>query len=106
MFFPQTVSRISNEDLKTDTSRKIEYLFEHPYERIDTTVFLLPKNMGVETMLPPKLLKTDVASYKFETNYDEASNKLQVISHLILYENQVPAKQYQAGFCIITIHLP
>ena len=96
MFFPQTVSRISDEDLKPDTARKIEYLFEHPYERIDTTVLLLPKTMGIETLLPAKSLTTDIASYRFETSYDESANKLQVISHIVLHQNQVPASQYQA----------
>ncbi|HSB94250.1 MAG TPA: hypothetical protein VLC28_14095, partial [Flavitalea sp.] len=95
-FFPQTVSRISDEELKMDTARKIEYLFDHPYERIDTTVFILPKTMGVETILPAKSISTDLASYRFETSYDEASNKLQVISHLVLRENLVPPNQYQS----------
>jgi hypothetical protein len=95
MFFPQTVSRISDEELKADTSRKIEYLFDHPYERIDTTVFKLPSTMGLETMPPVKELKTDLASYRFESSYDASTNKLQFISHLILHENQVPPNQYQ-----------
>jgi hypothetical protein len=95
MFFPQTVSKLSDDQLKIDTSRTIEYLFDHPYERIDTTVFLLPETMTLETMPPAKEVKSDLASYRFETNYDEATNRLQIISHLILRENQIPPNHYK-----------
>jgi len=94
MFFPQTVSGISDEDLKYDTSRKIEFLFHHPYERVDTTTFILPPTMMVETVLPAKELKTDIASYSFQSSYDAAANKLQITTRLILSESQVPPAQY------------
>ena len=89
MFCQQTIYKICNEELKADTSRKIEYLFENPYEKIDTTIYILSKSMTVETMLPVKDIKTDIASYRVNMTYNEAEHKLIIISHLVLEQNKV-----------------
>lgn len=93
-FFQQGIYKLSGEDLALDSSRTIEYVFDHPYEKLDTTVYLLPKSFVAESLLPVKEIKTDIASYRFEMKYDKEASKLFVITYLALHENQVKPSSY------------
>lgn len=99
MFFQQRIHRLCGEDLK-DSKRSVEYLFEHPYERVDTTVYHLPKGITVESLLPVKELVNENASYKVTMHYEATSHRVEVIAHLVLKNHIISAEAYQdiAGF--------
>lgn len=94
MFFQQGIHRLSDEDLR-DTKRSIEYLFDHPYEKVDTTVYHLPKEIAVESLLPTKELTDENASYKVVMQYDAAQHRVEIISQLILKKHIISAEAYQ-----------
>lgn len=93
MFFRQGINRLCGEELK-DKKRAIEYLFDHPYEKVDTTVYHLPKEYAVESLLPPKELTNEHASYKVEMRYDSVQHTVTIVSHLVLKNNLIPAVAY------------
>lgn len=94
LFFQQGIHRLCREDLK-ESKRTVEYLFDHPYERVDTTVYHLPKGMAVENLLPVKELNNENASYKVVMHYDAAQHRVEVISQLVLKSHIIKAEGYE-----------
>jgi hypothetical protein len=93
LFFRQGINRLCGEELK-DNKRTIEYLFDHPYEKVDTTVYYLPKDFVVQSLLPAKELVNDQAYYKVTMQYDSVQHNVTIVSHLILKNNLIPAAAY------------
>lgn len=93
-FFQKSISKLCTEKLGGDTARKIEYVFEFPYKKIDTTVFHLPAGFKADNLLQDKELTTDCVYYKREVKYDETTNTIKIISNLILKNNIIQPEQY------------
>lgn len=95
-FFPKSISRLCTEKLTRQETRKIEYLFNYPYKKIDTTIFHLPAGFKVDNLLQSKELSDEIINYKRDVIYDEELNTIKIISNLSLKKNIIPAKQYKS----------
>lgn len=93
-FFQKSISKLCTEKLGADDTRKIEYVFESPYKKIDTTVFHLPAGFKADNLLQNKEFTTDLVYYKREVSYDQAANTIKIISNLFLKNNIIQPEQF------------
>jgi hypothetical protein len=94
-FFPQKLNKLYNQQLK-DEERKIEYVFEYPFEKTDTTVFILPPTFTIDELPAAKDIHNDFASYKKQVSFDPANGKITVISSLGLKKNIILPSEYKS----------
>ena len=94
-FFDQRIHKIFYDEVKM-TTRNDDYLFDFPYEKTDTTVYLLPVGMTVESLPAKKEIKNDYVHYTSECIQQPSENKLMVITHLAVKQKIIPANQYKA----------
>ncbi|MFL5808372.1 MAG: hypothetical protein ACJ749_02565, partial [Flavisolibacter sp.] len=93
-FFPQKLNRLINFELK-DEERQIEYILEFPFEKADTTVFILPASMSIEELPASRELNIDFAIYKKHISYDAKENKVTVVSALCFKKNIISPSEYK-----------
>lgn len=94
-FFPKSINKLCDEKLTADNSRKIEYVFDFPYKKVDTTIFHLPKGFKADEMPQSKQLEDGQIFYKREATFDKASNTLKLVSTFSLIHNIIPAGEYK-----------
>ena len=94
-FFDQRVNKIFYDEVKM-TARKDDYLFDFSYEKTDTTVYILPVGMTVESLPAKKEITNDYVQYISECVQQPSENKLMVITHLAVKQKIIPANQYKA----------
>lgn len=92
-FFPQKLNKNFQEILR-DEKREIDYVFEYPYQKADTTVFYLPKNFVVDELPAPIEISNEMAFYKKEVTA-ESPEKLKIITSLVLKKRIIPSDQYK-----------
>jgi hypothetical protein len=93
-FFPQKLNKIFYEGLKNE-EREIDYLFDYPYEKRDTTIFYLPQGFELEEAPANKELSSEFGSYKKELILQPSSGKLTIVTTLSLKQHMIPAKKYK-----------
>jgi hypothetical protein len=91
-FFPQKLNRVFYEDMK-DEKRTIDYLFDYPYQKMDTTVIYLPKEFVAEELPPQQEMKTGFADYKKQIV--STQGKITIVTSLSLKQHIIPADQYK-----------
>ncbi len=93
MFFDQRINKIVTTDLKPG-ERKQPYLFRFPYEKTDTTIYILPASMKVESLPAKKEISTPYLAYSSECFQNEVENKLVVITRVTVKQKVVAASAY------------
>ncbi|MGZ3937496.1 MAG: DUF3857 domain-containing protein [Flavisolibacter sp.] len=92
-FFPQKLNKIFVEELK-DENRTIDFLFDYPYQKTDTTILYLSKGFVAEELPAAYEMKAAFAYYKKEVVADP-SGKITIITSLNLNKHIIPASQYK-----------
>ncbi|MBO9634808.1 MAG: hypothetical protein J7578_16980, partial [Chitinophagaceae bacterium] len=95
-FFRPRMYNICDEEIKPDSNRTSDYLFEFPYEKTDTTVYTLPDGYTIDAIPPVKELETPYGHYRKEVIRNSSGNGFTVITVLNLKKHIIPAKEYQA----------
>ncbi|MBC7904816.1 MAG: DUF3857 domain-containing protein [Gemmatimonadaceae bacterium] len=96
MFLPLNVRKLVNGILPDGKNRKLDYYFEHPFEKTDTTVFYLPKDFMVDAMPGNMEKKCTQGIYTARFWYDENTNAIWSVSDFKLLSHRLPASEYQA----------
>jgi hypothetical protein len=73
---------------------KIDFYFSFPFEKTDTTVYVLPEGFKVDAMPPAKEFKTDFSSYTSKCWYDEKERTVYSTVQIILKQHVIPAAKY------------
>ncbi len=94
LFFKPRLNSISNEDIQPVLSRKFDYIFEFPYEKTDTTIYLLPPGITIDKLPVKKEMQNEYASYRNEYIKNESGNAITVIANLVLKKCLVPPADY------------
>jgi hypothetical protein len=92
-FFPLSVGKLHNDEVKPATRQSL-FLFHHPYQKQDTTIFQLPPGFVLEHVPAPKELKTAYSRYQRVVTYNRSANTVTYISQLELKEHIIPAADY------------
>lgn len=96
LFFRPRMYNICDEDISPDSNRTKDFIFSFPYEKTDTTVYLLPDGFTVEGLPPVKELDTPYGYYRKEVIRNATGNGITIISQLNLKKHIIPAKEYRA----------
>lgn len=91
-FFPQKLNKIFYEELK-DEKRNIDYLFDYPYQKTDTTVVFLPNGFEPEELPQAQEMKTAFAFYKKQVIAEPG--KIIIITSLSLKKHIIPAEMFK-----------
>lgn len=93
-FFPIRHYRLNDEEIKPDEKRVYDYLFDFPYIKTDSTVYHLPGNFTKDAIPSPQNISNDFVTYNNTVVFDEAGQKMNVISHLKLNRHIVEPAKY------------
>lgn len=93
-FLKPRLNMLSGEDIKPMTTRKFDYIFDFPYNKIDTTVYILPSGITVDKLPLKREIENNYASYKSEYIKNETGDTITVIGSLSLKKRIVPPSDY------------
>ncbi|MEO6219224.1 MAG: hypothetical protein ABIO81_02265, partial [Ginsengibacter sp.] len=88
------LSMLSNEDILPVATRKFDYIFDFPYNKIDTTIYVLPAGMSVDKLPLKREIQNEYASYKNEYIKNDAGTNITVIGNLSLKKGIVLPSDY------------
>ncbi len=96
MFLRPTVPNIWTAILPKAENRKLDFYFEFPFEKTDTTIIKLPEGYSVDAL--PQTL-TDSCKYaRFVSScwYDEKTHQVYAAARVVLTQYKIPAADYGA----------
>jgi hypothetical protein len=93
-FFPIRHYKLNDEEIKPAEKRIYDYLFDFPYIKSDSTVYQLPGNFIKDALPAPQNISNDFVTYNNTVLFDEAAQKMNVISHLKLNRHIVEPAKY------------
>lgn len=94
IFFPQKINRLCTVNLTRTLSRKHDYIFNFPYERIDTTIFILPVGTTIDNLPLQKEVSNNYISYNNTFVKNQSGNIITVIGRLSLKKHIIPSEDY------------
>lgn len=94
LFFRPRLHTLSDEDIQPVTGRKFDYIFDFPYNKTDTTIYILPQNATVDKLPAKKELTNEYASYRNEYVKDDSGKVVTVIANLLLKKRIIPPADY------------
>ena len=94
LFFRPRINKICDEEVKPASDRKTEYLFDFPYDKTDTTVYVLPAGFSTGNLPAVKEINTSFAYYKNEVTRNEQRNEVMVVARLVLKQHIIPPTEY------------
>jgi hypothetical protein len=93
-FYRPRINNICDVSLKSDTGRKHEYLFEYPYDKTDSTIFILPAGYSIDNVPGKKVIDTKYGYYESEFIKKEQDHQLIAVAHLTLKNRFVAPADY------------
>jgi hypothetical protein len=93
-FINPRINKIWSSALPVYENRKLDFYFPHPFEKMDTTVLVLPPGFTVDVLPMEKTVKCDYASYKASSWVNEKENAVYTATSLILERHKILAKDY------------
>ncbi|MBS4064712.1 MAG: DUF3857 domain-containing protein [Chitinophagaceae bacterium] len=94
-FLPLRNFKLNDEDVTSTDTRVFDYLFDYPYIKTDSTVYILPNVLKKENLPETKTIENEVVSYQRTTIDNTGENKLIVSSRLHVKKHVVPAAGYK-----------
>lgn len=94
MFLNSRLNPIWRTVLPKSDNRQMDYYFEEPFIKTDTTIYNLPAEYVAESVPPSTQLKCEYASYSSSFEYVKEKNQLISIAKLELNEHRIPAGKY------------
>lgn len=93
-FLMPRIHPVCLENVPLEKDRKDEYLFSFPYEKTDTTIFILPPGFQPDILSPVKTINSQYGRYRQEMSYDAEKRTLKVIASLSLRYHIIPPADY------------
>lgn len=94
LFLPLHLSKSWSEKLPKSENRKSDFYFYAPFEKYDTTIYLLPAGSATDAFPTEKEIACDYATYRSKYWYDEKENAVYSASAFILKQQRIPANGY------------
>ncbi len=94
-FFPFRNFKLNDEEVKSTETRIYDFLFDYPYIKTDTTVYVLPKGFKKDNLPETKNFDNEIVLYNRNIAANDADNTLIVASKLHLKKHLLPAKLYK-----------
>jgi hypothetical protein len=94
LFLAPRLYKIWGRKLPKTDNRRLDFYFNFPFEKTDTTVYVLPAGYKVDALPPAKEFKTEYASYLSKCWYDETQKAVYSSVQIILKQHVIPAAKY------------
>ena len=94
LFFKPRLTKLSDEDIQPIAARKFDYIFDFPYNKIDTTIYILPAGITVDKLPLKREIENDYATFRSEYVKNESGTIITVIANLSLKKRIVPPNAY------------
>lgn len=94
VFLSPRLYKIWGRKLSKTEDRKLDFYFNFPFEKTDTTVYVLPNGYKIDVLPPAKELKTEFTAYTSKSWYDESQRSVYTTVQIILKHHVVPASKY------------
>ena len=94
LFLAPRLHKIWGRKLPKADNRKLDFYFNFPMEKMDTTVYILPAGYKVDVLPPAKEFKNEYASYISKHWYDEKERAVYSYVQIILKQHVIPAAKY------------
>ncbi|RYY55399.1 MAG: DUF3857 domain-containing protein [Chitinophagaceae bacterium] len=96
LFITHRVQKIWSSRLPKSENRQQDFYFTYPFEKRDTTLFVLPAGTIIEVLPKTKTLESPYSSYEVSYRFDEPSTTVVVTSSLILRQHRIPVADFAA----------
>ena len=94
MFLPLRMCKLWDIKLPKSENRRLDYYFQYPFEKSDTSIYTLPKGYAPDVLPTAKHLQCDFAKYSTKYWYNEKEQAVYSTASLVLYEYKIPAAGY------------
>jgi hypothetical protein len=94
MFLRPRMNKLWKTKLPKAENRKLDYYFEFPFEKSDTTVIKLPDNFVVDALPKPKQLSCAYATYNTAYWFDEKQKAVYSTATMVLKQHRIPVAGY------------
>jgi len=94
MFLSPRLHKIWTRKLPKAENRRLDFYFSFPFEKSDTTVYVLPEGYKVDVLPAAKEFKTDFTSYTSKSWYDEKERSVYTYVQIVLKQHVIPAAKY------------
>lgn len=96
LFIGQRIYKVWPKALPKAENRKLDFYFPFPFEKVDTTVYILPPGSKPDALLNENELKCNYASFKTHSWYSEADSSVYSVAEFVLKQHRIPAADYPA----------
>lgn len=94
MFISPRLYKIWGASLPETEKRKLDFYFQRPFQKTDTTVIRLPAGFTPDALPKPKKLECAYASYNTKYWHDEAQHVIYSTASMELKQHRIAAKDY------------
>ncbi len=94
MFLTPRMYKIWSMKLPKSENRRLDYYFECPFEKTDTTVFKLPEGYTADALPVEKNIKCEYGSYDSKYWYSATDKSVYSTAKLVLTQHKIPAAKY------------
>ena len=95
MFLNPRMYKMVNGSLPEAEERKLDYYFKNPFQKTDTTVYILPDGFSVETLPKAKSFSFVYGSFNTRYLWDEKQKMITTYGTLVLLQNKIPAAKFK-----------
>jgi nucleoid DNA-binding protein len=97
LFLNPRMYKIWNDALPSAENRKLDYYFEHPFVKTDSTIYALPEGFEIETLPKSKKLSFEFGSFESHYTFDRESRHVISYARLELQQYKIPAAKFMAA---------
>jgi hypothetical protein len=94
MFLSPRIYKFFNDKLPKAENRKMDYYFENPFDRTDTTIFQLPAGFTMDALPAGKETGCAYATYTTKYWVNEEQKAIYSTARLVLKQHKIPAASY------------
>lgn len=94
LFFQPRINKLCTEEIIPAAIRKFDYLFDFPYFKTDTTIYILPAGAYVENLPANKIISNDYTYYSSEFFKNDAGNIITAVAKFSIKKINVTPKSY------------
>ena len=94
MFLALRMYKLWNTTMPKSENRLMDYYFNYPFQKTDTTIYHLPDGMILDALPTAKTLQCDFAKYSTKYWYNESEQNVYSVSYLTLVKYKIPAAGY------------
>ena len=96
MFLSPRIYSLSESSLPENKERRLDYYFNFPFVKSDTTIYVLPPGFEPETLPKERKLSTELGTFSSTCSFDKESSSIITTANFELFKNRIPAAQYSA----------